>query len=316
MLHMYTENMTDSDKAVVQNSKSYPLIRELVHAFGWRVVGFAKDRNSIEAGQQTFLMVDKLFMPVGEAYVVGSYDCLKQDYEDVQYCVTSNLISSRGHGRDCRTYKSKKIPYLIKNIKSKTVAKDEPENYFYTTLKTSVSHYHDGARSSIGKVDIGFHSLNLTTDDVYMLLRSKLSGGILEDENKYKVALDLLESCKDNKRALEEKMQENLANPFYYIHTFAEANGVYLSKVVCKESYKDYEIVEPPVYYSDLSELENELPVLTMMKVLNESEADIRSVNGIPRLDRYYPELEISTYYDWHSQMPSTVRMVIPCPSV
>lgn len=325
MLHMFAENVANDELIVrtVKDSKSYPLIRELVHAFKWRVVGISTYGDSIEVGNQQFLMVDECRMPVASVYVEGdgNFNHDTKQYDDIKYCVSSKLISGRGYGRNAHTYKSNKIPYLIKNLKKKTTA-SEGQNQLVNFLGTCVGQFRNGLEQVVGRERVSMHDLKLTPDDILGLLEHYFKSKPIYDESKYKTALDLFGEADQNKSELNNRWRDALWGSFNFIYAVDKV-GLYRVKASIEDVDmsnflpRSVKTIEPPVFYNDLSELEDEIPALTMLKVLNEGNTEgAKSIYGVPQTDKFYDELDMSSYYMFNTNFPFVTGLIVPCPKV
>jgi hypothetical protein len=319
MLNIFAEALTERDdttKQFVLNSHSYPLIKELCFRFHWRVGDVRTDTKSIESGKASFIMFDKYRVPVVEVFTDGDYNHDTGKIENIKYVVESSYLVASNR-KSHKEIISHKIPYIIKALKDRLPSIESPITGFANAARNVIGQYERWMINSFGKVDVNLHTMGLNATDIFMLLNSYFNRSPLTDENKYKAVLDIFESARNNKDAMQARLRECLTNPFYFIHSSGDT-GVYVTKLVSKEgSYQEFEMLEPPRYAPHLRDLEDELPVLTMMKVMDESEgAGGGFASGIPRKDKYYDDLEINTYYNYDSYLGSVYTMVVPCPTL
>lgn len=307
LTNIFAENIINNtdDVQSIKDSYSYPLIKELSHKFGWRVGGFGGSRSeSIEAQRRAFVMVDKYCVPVANVYVEGEYDHKNSEYKEHKYVVESRYLDTRTN-----QVSSKKLSYVIRGVKNKCRTTGDKLDYAYMRhTEEAIRYFREHLKRSVGKVSIGYHELDLSTEDIHRLLASHFKGELLRDQTKYKEALDLLESAEQNNAKLLEKTNEYLCKPFYVLHSF-DNRGVYLTKMITEGEYK---ILEYPKYYSHFSELESEFPVLTMLKVSEESNEDTPNSSGLPKLDKFYEGLDMASYYSFDRGSVITF-LVMPC---
>ena len=318
-----------SNDTVVQNtveqSKSYPLIRELAFSFGWRVGEVVTHSSSIEAGRQAFVMYDKNRLPIAQVFVRGVIDTFnfdKQEYEETQYVVWSpRLIHKRGRSDvERHSYISNKVPYIARNLKNLAKTTNFDDMMLSAAFTPALEFLDRRIRSEVGSTSVNLFSMDLSAEDIYELLDSKFNGTILTDESKYKKALDLFNKSKDNRSQIRERLEEVFGGDMVIVHATTQS-GLYVTKVrVPRQEGKEvfdcnlFEVIESPRYVESFTDLENEYPMLTLAKAGHE-ELNIGEgrFSGIPYGAHMLEGLDIATDYN-HIGSIVVGAMVMPCP--
>jgi hypothetical protein len=289
----------------LRNSDAFPLVREMCHKFGVKVLA----ETELGGGRQAFQMCLPNGMAVGKAYVQLNAD------NKLEYCYRSPYYKKeRGSSdEDKQTLRSVKVSSLMatlsrvnavitvdklvgKKMGKLSDAKDIMESAMGTSYKSNSELYADEVQALL----------------CAFLGESPSGNHVAIDTLKCKKVLDKYNEADRVRVKKLEEVGRFFSNPFYMIG--ADSFGHFIVGKVKLTGDKQYEIVEQFKRYADITEREDLIPVMTMTKLAHEGSGKHRLQNGyIPVADMYDENLDAVFFYTGQPTHYDYAWMATPC---
>jgi len=288
----------------IRNSSVSPLIRDMCHKFGLKVLA----ETELGGGRQAFQLCLPNGMAVGKVYAQNTTE------GKTEYCYrTPYYKKERGSSdEDKQTLRSTKVSSLMATL-SRVKAIPSVDKLVEKKMN-KLSDAKDIMEKAMGtsyKSNSELHA-----DEVQALLCAFLG----ESPNGNHITIDTLKCKKvldkynEADRVRVKKLEEVgrfFHNPFYMIG--ADSFGHFIVGKVKVIGEKQYEIVEQFKRYKDITERDDLIPVMTMTKLAYEGKG-ARMQNGyIPAADMYDENLDAVFFYERQATHYDYVWMATPC---
>jgi len=289
---------------VLKAANAFPLVREMCHKFGVKVLAEAE----LGGGRQAFQMCLPNGMAIGKAYVQLNAD------NKLEYCYrTPYYKKERGSSdEDKQTLRSTKVSSLMATLNRVGAVIDIPK-----LLDKKMSKLSDAKDIMEKAMGSAYKSTSeLFPDEIQALLCSFLgespSGNhVAIDTLKCKKVLDKYNEADRVRLKKLEEVGRFFHNPFYMIG--ADSFGHFIVGKVKVIGEKQYEIVEQFKRYADITERDDLIPVMTMTKLAYEGKGH-RMQNGyIPATDMYDENLDAVFFYQQQATHYDYIWMATPC---
>jgi hypothetical protein len=289
---------------VLKASNAFPLVREMCHKFGLKVLVEAE----LGGGRQAFQLCLPNGMAVGKAYVQLNAD------NKLEYCYrTPYYKKERGSSdEDKQTLRSTKVSSLMATL-SRVKAIPSVDDLIGKKM-TKLSSAMDIMETSMGNTHKS--TSELQADEIQALLcaflgESPNGNHITIDTLKCKKVLDKYNEVDRIRVKRLEEVGRFFRNPFYMIG--ADSFGHFIVGKVKIVGEKQYEIVEQFKRYADIIERDDLIPVMTMTKLAYEGKGH-RLQNGyIPAQDMYDENLDAVFFYERQATHYDYIWMATPC---
>ena len=289
---------------LLKAADAFPLIREICHKFGLKVL----DECELGGGRQAFQLCLPNGMAVGKAYVQMNADNKRE------YCYrTPYYKKERGSSdEDKQTLRSTKVSSLMATLSRVSAIIDTPTLLGKKMTKlSSAMEIMETAMGTSYKSNSELHA-----DEIQALLCAFLgetpNGNHLTiDTIKCKKVLDKYNEADRIRVKKLEEVGRFFRNPFYMIG--ADSFGHFIVGKVKVTGDKQYDIVEPFKRYKDITERDDLIPVMTMTKLAYEGK-NHRMQNGyIPATDMYDENLDAVFFYQQQATHYDYIWMATPC---
>jgi hypothetical protein len=293
-----------SDELVgyLHNDVAFPLVRELCHKFGLRVLTYV---------QQGDIRKFQLCLPNGMA-VGKAWAKMESDAKYTYYYRTPYYRKERGRDHeDKETLHSTKISSLMATIKRVGAVPSIP---VMNDKKLKILGDAVGIlKGSMGNSDKTSHELS--ADEIQALLCAYLG----ETPNGNHLTIDTIKCQKvldkynvADKVAVRrvEETKRFFYNPFYMIGS--DEYGHFLVGKVKIVGDTQYEIIEPFKRYKDITEYADLIPVMTMTKLAYEGKQALQG-RYLPITDKYDENLDAVFFYNTRATHYDCIWMVTPC---
>ena len=305
-----TEELYNELKA----SPAFPLVRELEFKHGLKVLRKTRTQTRDYTNfDEAWLLVNRYGIAIGKAYahtVEGK----------TEYCYRSPFYKKeRGSNNvDRETIHSNKISSLMATISRHGVIPPLAEMEKKKTR--AVAHLMNMVHKAQGS---SHKTIEFTSNELHAVLlmalgKSPNSEWVTVDQNKCIEALDKWEEAdRVSKRKIEEG-RRMFANPFYLVGV-DEFNDFLIGKfkvVQYSEHEVTTEVIEPFKRYRSYDEVQDLIPIMTMVKLAFESNDNVRKLKcGMPIFDGFDENLDTSFYYNSSPTEYDHVYMATPCPT-
>lgn len=289
---------------VLKAADAFPLIREICHKFGLKVLA----ETELGGSRQAFQLCLPNGMAVGKAYAQMNAD------NKLEYCYrTPYYKKERGSSdEDKQTLRSTKVSSLMATLSRVSAIIDTPK--LLGKKMTKLSSAMEIMETAMGT---SYKSNNeLDADEVQALLCAFLgetpNGNHLTiDTIKCKKVIDKYNEADRIRVKKLEEVGRFFRNPFYMIG--ADQYGHFIVGKVKIVGDKQYEIVEQFKRYKDITERDDLIPVMTMTKLAYEGKGH-RMQNGyIPATDMYDENLDAVFFYERQATHYDYIWMATPC---
>ena len=303
---IYGEFVTDSLITALTNSNMvFPLIRELNHHYGLKVIDHKHEyqRVGAESNECTFYLVDKNGFAQGHVYA--------WEEEGKTHYAYFTPFSSKERGKSDQhrqTWTSHKLSSLMGAMKKGNVIKPDTT---VTKLRRAVDGLKNQVESHFGKI---YKSTDhFTGDEVHQLLKTIMLGApLFVDRTKCQTALDKYNEIDSNLVERNKEITRMFENPFYLLA--ADKRGhVMIGKVkrvkndsdpYQNEIVQSFQRISQDTLYKTYPDL---IPMLTMAKVAYEGSGYSMITPFMPRTDKYDENLDVAFYYpttisEYHEQ--------------
>lgn len=296
---------SDELEQSLKNSRVFPLVRDLCHKFGLKVLA-----ETDLAGKQAFQLCLTNGMAVGKAYV---RDIDVNDSLTTEYCYRSPYYrKERGRDEDDKTtLHSTKVSSLIATINRVKAIPDIPK-----LLDKKMGKLSDAIELMERKMGSTYKSTSeLQADEIQALLcaflgESPNGNHITIDTIKCKKVLDKYNEADRVRVKKLEEVDRFFRNPFYMIG--ADKFGHFIVGKVKITGDKQYDIVEPFKRYKDITERDDLIPVMTMTKLAYEGKQSMQN-KYIPIVDMYDENLDAVFFYESQATHYDYIWMATPC---
>lgn len=296
---------SDELEQSLKNSRVFPLVRDLCHKFGLKVLA-----ETNLAGKQAFQLCLTNGMAVGKAYV---RDIDVNDSLTTEYCYRSPYYrKERGRDEDDKTtLRSTKVSSLIATINRVKAIPDIPK-----LLDKKMGKLSDAIGLMERKMGSTYKSTSeLQADEIQALLcaflgESPNGNHITIDTIKCKKVLDKYNEADRVRVKKLEEVDRFFRNPFYMIG--ADKFGHFIVGKVKITGEKQYDIVEPFKRYKDITERDDLIPVMTMTKLAYEDKQSMQN-KYIPIVDMYDENLDAVFFYESQATHYDYIWMATPC---
>lgn len=300
-------------------SDMFPLVRELEFKYGLKVVRKGQARNSRGyTALSTWLMAHKNGLMVCEVFASATGGKNKDEKE---FCYRSPFYSkARGSNYEDRsTIRSTKVSALMATLTRQEVV----PTAFKLTEKILAGC--DNAKS------IMLHALGdsnkrtgFSADEVHALLTMVLGKSPdgedhVVDLNKCKRTLDEMDASDKLKQEKVERTRKMFCEPFFFVGVDEKGDylvGKYKHKLKPKTELADgesrYETLEPMKRYRSYTEVQDLIPVMTMVTQIYEGK---RATGGMPVTDEYNQDLDAVFFFHGTPTDYECAYMVTPCPA-
>jgi len=289
----------------LRDSAVFPLVRDMCHKFGLRVLA----RAELGGGRPAFQMCLPNGMAIGKVYTHTNKD------NKLEYCYrTPYYKKERGSSdEDKQTLRSTRVSSLMATLSrvEAIITVDKLVGKKMGKLSDAMEIMQTAMGSTYKSAS------DLHPDEIQALLCAFLG----ESPSGNHVAVDILKCKKvldkynEADRVRVKKLQEVdrfFHNPFYMIG--ADSFGHFIVGKVKLVGDKQYEIIEQFKRYADITEREDLIPVMTMTKLAHEGEGKHRLQNGyIPVTDMYDENLDAVFFYHGQPTHYDYVWMATPC---
>lgn len=284
----------------LRNSKVFPLVRDMCHKFGLKVL----------CQKETAF---QLCLPNGMA--VGKVFTSMNKDNKLEYCYrTPYYKKERGSSdEDKQTLRSVKVSSLMATLGrvGAIITVDKLVGKKMGKLADAME-IMERAMGTSYKSNSELHADEIQALLCAFLGESPSGNHVSVDTLKCKKVLDKYNEA-DRVRA--KKLQEVgrfFLNPFYMIG--ADSFGHFIVGKVKLVGDKQYEIVEQFKRYADITEREDLIPVMTMTKLAHEGAGKHRMQNGyIPVTDMYDENLDAVFFYHGQPTHYDYAWMATPC---
>jgi hypothetical protein len=295
---------TEELVGALHNDAAFPLVRELCHKFGLRVLTYVQQGPG---DIRKFQLCLPNGMAVGKAWAK-----MESDAKYTYYYRTPYYAKERGRSiEDKQTLQSTKVSSLMATIKRVGAVPSIPvmNDKKLSNLKDAVELLN-GAMGNSSK-----SSSELSADEIQALLCAYLgetpNGNHLTiDTIKCQKVLDKYNEADKVVARRHEECKRFFYNPFYMIGT--DEYGHFLVSKVKIVGHKQYEIVEPFKRYKDITEYADLIPVMTMTKLAYEGKKELQG-GYIPVTDKYDENLDAVFFYTSRATHYDYIWMVTPC---
>jgi hypothetical protein len=304
---IYGEFTTDSLITALTNDTVFPLIRELHHHYGLKVLEHKHEYQRVgpETSATTFYLVEKNGFAQGHVYA------WEEDAKTHYAYYTPFASKDRGKSDIHRqTWTSHKLSSLMGALKKGGVIKPDVD-LVLSKLRRAVDGIKHQAEGHFGKT---YKSLEpFTGDEVHQMLKTILLGApLFVDRSKCQTALDKYNEIDSNLVERNREITRMFENPFYLIaadkrgHCMVgkgkrvkDGNDPYKIEIV-----QDFQRMSQDTLYSTYPDL---IPILTMAKVAYEGSGHTMVTPFMPRSDKYDENLDVVYYYpktvsEYHEQ--------------
>jgi len=289
----------------LRNSDVFPLVRDMCHKFGLKVLS----ENPLGGLRQAFQMCLPNGMAIGKVYTHTNKD------NKLEYCYrTPYYKKERGSSdEDKQTLRSTKVSSLMATLGrvGAIITVDKLVGKKMGKLSDAMEIMERAMGSTYKSAS------DLHPDEIQALLCAFLG----ESPSGNHVAVDTLKCKKvldkynEADRVRAKKLQEVdrfFHNPFYMIG--ADSFGHFIVGKVKLTGEKQYGIIEQFKRYADITEREDLIPVMTMTKLAHEGEGKHRLQNGyIPLTDMYDENLDAVFFYHGQPTHYDYAWMATPC---
>jgi len=293
-----------SDELVgnLNNDVAFPLVRELCHKFGLRVLTYV---------QQGDIRKFQLCLPNGMA-VGKAWAKMESDAKYTYYYRSPYYRKERGRTHeDKETLKSTKVSSLMATIKRVGAVPSIPVmNDKKLRILEDAIGLLSGAMGNSNK-----SSSELSADEIQALLCAYLG----ETPNGNHLTIDtikcqkVLDKYNEADRVVARRVEETnrfFGNPFYMIGS--DEYGHFLVGKVKIVGNKQYEIIESFKRYKDITEYADLIPVMTMTKLAYEDKHNLQG-GYLPITDKYDENLDAVFFYNTRATHYDCIWMVTPC---
>jgi len=289
----------------LRNSEVFPLVRDMCHKFGLKVLS----ENPLGGLRQAFQMCLPNGMAVGKVYTHTNKD------NKLEYCYrTPYYKKERGSSdEDKQTLRSTKVSSLMATLGR--VGAIITVDKLVGKKMGKLSDAMDIMQTAMGSTYKSASDLH--PDEIQALLCAFLG----ESPSGNHVAVDTLKCKKvldkynEADRVRVKKLQEVdrfFHNPFYMIG--ADSFGHFIVGKVKIVGDKQYELVEQFKRYKSVDECAEIIPVMTMTKLACEGIGNNRLQNGyIPVTDGYDENLDAVFFYHGQPTHYDYAWMATPC---
>lgn len=296
---------SDELEQSLRNSDVFPLVRDMCHKFGLKVLS----ENPLGGLRQAFQMCLPNGMAVGKVYTNMNKD------NKLEYCYRSPYYKKeRGNSdEDKQTLRSVKVSSLMATLGR--VGAIITVDKLVGKKMGKLSDAMDIMQTAMGSTYKSASDLH--PDEIQALLCAFLG----ESPSGNHVAVDTLKCKKvldkynEADRVRVKKLQEVdrfFHNPFYMIG--ADSFGHFIVGKVKLTGDKQYEIVEQFKRYKSVDECTDIIPVMTMTKLAHEGNGKHRLQNGyIPVADVYDENLDAVFFYTGQPTHYDYAWMATPC---
>ena len=289
----------------IRNSSVSPLIRDMCHKFGLKVLAEAE----LGGGRQAFQLCLPNGMAVGKVYAQNTTE------GKTEYCYrTPYYKKERGSSdEDKQTLRSTKVSSLMATL-SRVKAILSVDDLIGKKM-TKLSSAMDIMETSMGNTHKS--TSELQADEIQALLcaflgESPNGNHITIDTLKCKKVLDKYNEVDRIRVKRLEEVGRFFRNPFYMIG--ADSFGHFIVGKVKIVGEKQYEIVEQFKRYADITERDDLIPVMTMTKLAHGDKGNHRMQNGyIPATDMYDENLDAVFFYERQATHYDYIWMATPC---
>jgi hypothetical protein len=296
---------SDELEQSLKNSRVFPLVRDLCHKFGLKVLA-----ETDLAGKQAFQLCLTNGMAVGKVFV---RDIDVNDRLTTEYCYRSPYYrKERGRDEDDKTtLRSTKVSSLIATINRVKAIPDIPK-----LLDKKMDKLSDAIGLMERKMGSTYKSTSeLQADEIQALLcaflgESPNGNHITIDTIKCKKVLDKYNEADRVRVKKLEEVDRFFRNPFYMIG--ADKFGHFIVGKVKITGEKQYDIVEPFKRYKDITERDDLIPVMTMTKLAYEDKQSMQN-KYIPIVDMYDENLDAVFFYESQATHYDYIWMATPC---
>jgi hypothetical protein len=306
-------------EAGLATNDAYPLVRELSHKYGLKVIR-VMDRSdahhrvafcmSYSTGAAAGFPVGKVYVSHETVYTDGLADTLKLFNYQSDY-----FAKQRGRGENRTTITSKKLVSLFTSIK-KLVAIPSVGAIAKYQLR-GVEEAMKCAENELGQT---YKAHNLSAEAVHHLLKVCIGGSDLKHDliEIYKTELDKLNATDKMASEKSEEMNRMFGQAFYALgaNNYGDMIVAKLRAEPDKDTgnvsrYSEFTFISPFRPIRSLEEAPELIPVMTMLKVSNEG---VNMVNGIiPQRSRFFKELDVSVDYYRPISMIDYMWALTPC---
>jgi hypothetical protein len=289
----------------LHNDAAFPLVRELCHKFGLRVLTYVQQGDI-----RKFQLCLPNGMAVGKAWAV--VEGVGEDAKYVYYYRSPYYVKERGRSReDKETLKSTKLSSLMATIKRVGAVPSIPVmNDKKLRILEDAIGLLSGAMGNSNK-----SSSELSADEIQALLCAYLG----ETPNGNHLTIDtikcqkVLDKYNEADRVVARRVEETnrfFGNPFYMIGS--DEYGHFLVGKVKIVGNKQYEIIESFKRYKDITEYADLIPVMTMTKLAYEDKHNLQG-GYLPITDKYDENLDAVFFYNTRATHYDCIWMVTPC---
>jgi len=297
---------SDELEQSLKASRAFPLVRDLCHKFGLKVLA----EGETLGGNQSFQLCLPNGMTVGKAFV---RDIDVDGSLTTVYCYrTPYYRKERGRNDDDKTtLRSTKVSSLIATINRVKAIPDIPK-----LLDKKMGKLSDAIEIMERKMGSTFKSTSeLQADEIQALLcaflgESPNGNHITIDTIKCKKVLDKYNEADRVRVKKLEEVDRFFRNPFYMIG--ADKFGHFIVGKVKITGDKQYDIVEPFKRYKDITERDDLIPVMTMTKLAYEGKQSMQN-KYIPIVDMYDENLDAVFFYESQATHYDYIWMATPC---
>jgi len=294
------------DEEHIHQNAAFPLLREITHKYGLRVIDVAIPTSS---HNNRMLLADE------QGFVVAS---IWKDKNDETYNIRSvtNQKDRGRHWEDRFTYYAKRIPSLMKTIAKENLIPSD-------TLSAIKNMYGVNLRGCVSDISNGYGTIQKSTggldgDDIHLLLQIVLNNRSLESLPKESIAkvkdtFDKYEQIDNIRVKRREEMRSMFSKPIAvamhddigFMYGKLKLTPKYYSSKVDDAGVHsvDIEIVENFKRLHDIEEVSELIPTLTMHKVyMQEKNSEYKFVGDSQlfpaRASGYTPELRVAAFSD------------------
>ena len=297
---------SDELEQSLKASRAFPLVRDLCHKFGLKVLAEVE----MLGGKQSFQLCLTNGMAVGKVFV---RDIDVNDSLTTEYCYrTPYYRKERGRNDDDKTtLRSTRVASLIATIGRVKAIPDIPK-----LLDKKMSKLSDAIEIMERKMGSTYKSTSeLQADEIQALLcaflgESPNGNHITIDTIKCKKVLDKYNEADRVRVKKLEEVDRFFRNPFYMIG--ADKFGHFIVGKVKITGDKQYDIVEPFKRYKDITERDDLIPVMTMTKLAYEDKQSMQN-KYIPIVDMYDENLDAVFFYGGQATHYDYIWMATPC---
>jgi hypothetical protein len=289
---------------VLKAANAFPLVREMCHKFGVKVL----DECELGGDRQAFQLCLPNGMAIGKAYAQLNAD------NKLEYCYrTPYYKKERGSSdEDKQTLRSTKVSSLMATLNRVGAVIDTTK--LLDKKMGKLSDAKDIMEKAMGT------SYKSSSEFAANEIQALLCAFLGETPNGNHLTIDTLKCKKvldkynEADRVASKKLEELdrfFSNPFYMIG--ADSFGHFIVGKVKITGGKQYEIVEQFKRYADITERDDLIPVMTMTKLAHEDKGH-RLQNGyIPVMDSYDESLDAVFFYQQQATHYDYVWMATPC---